>query len=116
MVDCCSAHRWAAAMVDHRPVETESVLHDLADRVWDDMTESDWLEAFSHHPKIGERTAPHASHRSGSWSGEEQSSVQTAANAVLQALATGNARYEDKFGFTYIVCATGKSPEQMLAI
>ena len=117
MMDCCGARRWAAAMVDLRPAGAETELYEAADRLWKTMAEQDWLEAFACHPRIGERKAAlHASHRSSTWSGQEQSSVQTAADAVLVALAEGNARYEEKFGFTYIVCATGKEPEEMLAI
>ena len=74
------------------------------------------MEAFAHHPRIGERKASAASGQSSVWSAQEQSSTQSAAEAVLAALAEGNARYEETFGFTYIVCATGKSTEEMLAI
>jgi 2-oxo-4-hydroxy-4-carboxy-5-ureidoimidazoline decarboxylase len=116
MMDCCGAHRWAREMVDQRPIPTESGLHEAADRIWDKMMESDWMEAFSHHPRIGERKAQKASSQSSAWSSQEQSSIKTAADSVLTALTHGNARYEDKFGFTYIVCATGKTPEAMLAI
>ena len=116
MMDCCGAHRWAAAMVDQRPIITETELHETADRLWSAMEEPDWMEAFSHHPRIGERKSPHPSPRSSTWSAQEQSAVQTATDATLAALAEGNARYEDTFGFTYIVCATGKTPQGMLAI
>jgi 2-oxo-4-hydroxy-4-carboxy-5-ureidoimidazoline decarboxylase len=116
MLDCCGAQRWAAAMVDRRPIASENQLHEMAGDIWNSMTEPDWLEAFACHPKIGERKAPHASHQSSTWSGQEQSSIQAASDAILTALGEGNARYEGKFGFTYIVCATGKSPEQMLSL
>ena len=116
VTDCCGARRWAAAIVDLRPIDGEAELYEAADRLWSIMTESDWLEAFLSHPRIGERKAPVASIRSSTWSGEEQSTIQGAADTVLSALAEGNARYESKFGFTYIVCATGKSPEEMLSI
>ncbi|KAA6463019.1 2-oxo-4-hydroxy-4-carboxy-5-ureidoimidazoline decarboxylase [Acidobacteria bacterium AB60] len=116
MIDCCGAQRWAAAMAASRPIASEEDLHDLADRLWSDMREADWLEAFACHPRIGQRGRAQGSERASAWSGQEQSSVQAAAESVLAALAEGNARYEEKFGFTYIVCATGKSPEEMLAI
>ena len=116
MTNCCGANRWAAAMVNERPIDCEATLHETADLIWDTMTEVDWVEAFSHHPRIGERRARHASSQSTAWSGQEQSLVQSAAESILSRLAEGNARYEAQFGFTYIVCATGKSPVEMLAI
>jgi len=113
---CCGAQRWAAAMVEHRPIAGESELHNVADRLWNAMQEADWTEAFACHPRIGERRISHSVSQSSTWSEQEQSSIQTAAETTMAALAEGNARYENKFGFTYIVCATGKSPEEMLAI
>ena len=80
------------------------------------MEEADWMEAFACHPRIGERKAAHASAQSAAWSQQEQSSRNDAAERVLAELAEGNALYEQRFGFTYIVCATGKSAEEMLAI
>lgn len=80
------------------------------------MAESDWIEAFAAHPRIGERKAAEASIPSAAWSRQEQSSVAAAQAAILQELAEGNAHYERQFGFTYIVCATGKSAERMLEI
>jgi 2-oxo-4-hydroxy-4-carboxy-5-ureidoimidazoline decarboxylase len=116
MIACCGAHRWAAAMIAHRPIADEPELHDQADRTWETMKEADWMEAFARHPRIGEYKASHASSQSSTWSQQEQSSVRIGAETTLAQLAEGNARYEDKFGFTYIVCATGKSPEEMLSI
>src|SRR5258708_4827339 len=116
MIACCGAHRWAAAMIAHRPIASEVELHDLADRLWNTMQEPDWMEAFACHPRIGERGNPHSAAQSSTWSEQEQSSTQTAAEAIMAALAEGNARYQDKFGFTYIICATGKGAEEMLAI
>src|SRR5260370_9412981 len=80
------------------------------------MKEADWLEAFACHPRIGEHKMAHSTSQSSTWSRLEQSSVITAAETTLTQLAEGNARYEERFGFTYIVCASGKSPEEMLEI
>jgi OHCU decarboxylase len=91
-------------------------LSEAADRIWSTMEEADWMEAFACHPRIGERKAAHASAKSVAWSHQEQSSASSAAERVLAELAAGNALYEQRFGFTYIVCATGKSAEEMLAI
>ena len=104
---CCGAKRWAAAMVALRPLATIGELSVAADRLWSTMEEADWMEAFACHPRIGERKANHSS---------KQSAAEDAASKVLAELAAGNALYEKRFGFTYIVCATGKSAEEMLAI
>jgi OHCU decarboxylase len=120
MLACCGSKRWAAAMVAMRPIASVEVLSDAADRAWGTMQESDWLEAFACHPRIGERkpalVAAHTSAQSSAWSHQEQSSATTAKVSVLAELAEGNQLYEQRFGFTYIVCATGKSADEMLAI
>jgi OHCU decarboxylase len=116
MIACCGAHRWADAMVALRPLKSVMELSDAADRIWGTMTEEDWLEAFACHPRIGDRKPAHASAQSAAWSKQEQASTESAAEKVLADLAAGNALYEQRFGFTYIVCATGKTPEEMLAI
>jgi OHCU decarboxylase len=115
MIACCGARRWAEAMVALRPIAGVFELSEAADRVWSTMNESDWLQAFACHPRIGERKV-NATAQSAAWSRQEQSSVSAARARVLAELAEGNARYEEQFGFTYIVCATGKSAEEMLAI
>lgn len=116
MISCCGARRWADGMVALRPIGSVVELSEAADRVWSGMGEADWLEAFACHPRIGERKAAHASAKSVGWSKQEQASTGSAADQVLAELAAGNALYEDRFGFTYIVCATGKSADEMLAI
>jgi OHCU decarboxylase len=116
MLACCGARRWATAMVALRPIRSAQELKASADRAWSAMAEADWMEAFACHPRIGERRAAHASQRSVAWSQQEQSLASNAAERVLAELAANNALYEQRFGFTYIVCATGKSAEEMLAI
>jgi len=116
MLACCGAHRWARAMVALRPYSSVERLSLAADEIWSTMEEADWLEAFRSHPRIGERKAPQAPSQSAAWSRQEQASAANAANQVLAELAAGNFQYEQCFGFTYIVCATGKSADEMLAI
>jgi len=117
MIACCGARRWAAAIVALRPIASVTELSREADRAWDTMREPDWLEAFACHPRIGERkTAAHAGAQSAAWPQQEQSSASAGGAKVLGELAEGNRLYEERFGFTYIVCATGKSAEEMLAI
>jgi 2-oxo-4-hydroxy-4-carboxy-5-ureidoimidazoline decarboxylase len=116
MIACCGSKRWARAMAALRPFKSVESLSLTADEVWSTMEEPDWMEAFACHPRIGERKAAHAVARSAAWSAQEQSSTERAAGQVLAELAAGNAQYEELFGFTYIVCATGKSADEMLAI
>jgi len=117
MLACCGARRWADAMIAMRPVASVIALSEAADRAWTAMQEADWLEAFACHPRIGERKASaHAGAQSAEWSKTEQAQTSAASEKVLDEIAAGNRRYEEQFGFTYIVCATGKSAEEMLAI
>ena len=115
MLACCGARQWAAAMVALRPIQNVEELSTTADRAWSSMEEPDWMEAFACHPRIGERRQD-AGGQSAAWSRQEQSPVDSAEARVLKELAEGNALYEQRFGFMYIVCATGKSAEEMLAI
>jgi 2-oxo-4-hydroxy-4-carboxy-5-ureidoimidazoline decarboxylase len=116
MIACCGARRWAEGMVMLRPIASVAELSAAADRIWSLMEEGDWMEAFACHPRIGERKAAHATKKSVAWSQQEQASAESAGDQVLAELATKNELYEQRFGFTYIVCATGKSAEEMLAI
>lgn len=116
MLACCGSHRWASEMVSLRPIVNIAALSESADRVWAAMGEVDWLEAFAAHPRIGERKAVDASERSSAWSQQEQAGIGNAPRDVARELVEGNSAYEQRFGFTYIVCATGKSAEEMLTI
>jgi 2-oxo-4-hydroxy-4-carboxy-5-ureidoimidazoline decarboxylase len=107
---CCGSHRWAEAMANARPYSFEEEIFATAQTTWDALGERDWLEAFSHHPRIGETK------KVGAWESQEQNGVRGAADSVLDALATGNREYENKFGFIYLVCATGKSADEMLEL
>lgn len=106
---CCGASRWVERMVAHRPYESNRRLHAEADDAWDSMSQSDWLEAFSHHPRIGDKKVSAAA-------AGEQAGARTAAQSVQDELREVNRAYEEKFGHIYIVCATGKSAEEMLSI
>ena len=100
-----------------RPFESEAALLDAADRLWWDLASSDWLEAFASHPKIGDREPPRPENAAtAEWSAREQSGTERAPATVLADLAEMNRHYEARFGFIYIVCATGRSAEELLAI
>jgi len=114
-LSCCGSRRWAEKMTDARPFADISGLLNQAEEIWHNLETEDWLEAFAAHPKIGTRQAvPQATAQSAEWSHAEQSGTQTAADPVRNALAEANFLYENRFGFLFIVCATGKSAEEML--
>jgi OHCU decarboxylase len=102
-------------MVKHRPFPTEETLIAAANDIWWSLDRGDWLEAFRSHPKIGEqKAAGKVSAQSQQWSGQEQSGVATASHETVSTLAALNEAYEQKFGFIFIICATGKTSEEML--
>jgi OHCU decarboxylase len=104
-------------MADARPFADVDLLLEEADRIWWSSSEEDWLEAFRAHPKIGEQKAAAVqSEQARSWSAQEQSGVQNAVTETKAALAAGNQEYEERFRFIFIVCATGKTSAEMLAI
>jgi 2-oxo-4-hydroxy-4-carboxy-5-ureidoimidazoline decarboxylase len=106
---CCGSSRWVEAMMARRPFGSREAVLSAADEIWTSLDSDDWREAFAHHPRIGEQTTS-------SVATKEQSGVSGAAEDVRQALAKANRDYEQRFGYIYIVCATGKSAEEMLAI
>lgn len=114
---CCGAHRWVDAMVAARPFANRDALYSTADRAWSTMTRDDVLEAFRHHPRIGDIDSLRKKFAStATWASGEQSGTSTADEATLQGLARGNTDYEARFGHIFIVCATGKSAAEMLAL
>jgi OHCU decarboxylase len=114
---CCGASRWVSAMVAARPYTSCDTLLYAADEFWSRLGPDDWHEAFSHHPRIGEHvTAVQQNERAASWSAGEQAGVADAAAKVQEQLAAANRAYEDRFGHIYIVCASGKTADELLAI
>lgn len=114
---CCGSTRWAQTMVARGPYASLEELTRAANEVWWSLDQADWLEAFRSHPKIGERKAAEpVSTQSQQWSGQEQGGVSNANQDTIESLARLNREYEAKFGFIFIVCATGKSAGEMLAI
>jgi 5-hydroxyisourate hydrolase / 2-oxo-4-hydroxy-4-carboxy-5-ureidoimidazoline decarboxylase len=136
---CCGSSRWAQAMVRARPFASVAAMMDLGDAVWVSLDAADWFEAFAAHPRIGEPVSPKLADVDASeggpsgpggsspsglptealrakvgWEGEEQSGARLADADARRRLAEGNGRYEARFGYIFIVCATGKSVEQML--
>lgn len=113
----CGIKAWATAMADARPFRDDVILWQRAEALWADCQKSDWLEAFSHHPKIGDVDSLRQKFKdTAHLAGGEQAGVQGAAEATLRSLAQGNLAYELRFGFIFIVCATGKSAAEMLEL
>lgn len=114
---CCAADRWVEGMVAARPFADRDDLHRKAEALWPAMTERDWLAAFDAHPKIGDVKSLKAKYaNTHALASGEQSSTAAASDDVLHRLKDGNDAYHEKFGFIFIVCATGKSADEMLAL
>jgi OHCU decarboxylase len=117
LLSCCGSRRWANKMAEARPFADVSDLLYRAEEIWQNLDVQDWLEAFAAHPKIGAKKAvPHQTAQSADWSKSEQSGTENAADTVRTELENANRLYENKFGFIFIVCATGKSAEEMLSL
>jgi len=114
---CCGSKNWARQLTSARPFASLNELFAAAERVWWSLDSQDWLEAFHGHPKIGEKkaAAPTAVEAQ-QWSEDEQSGIRDSAQQTLDALAKLNQTYEEKFGYIFIVCASGKSSEEMLEV
>lgn len=114
--DCCGSTRWVAAMVARRPFGSIERLLAAADDTWRSLDENDWREAFSHHPRIGEQRGPaEQSERGAAWAAREQAGVGGASADTRMSLARANREYEHRFGYIYIVCASGRSADELLA-
>ena len=144
LLRCCGSSRWAERMAKARPFDSVAAMRVTADAIWAALAEADWREAFAAHPKIGaggagmaglsrrSREAAKAdgsylsrrsaereggsAQRDGGWSSHEQAGVASASDSVLDRLAAKNQEYAARFGYIFIVCATGKSAGEMLAI
>src|SRR5262245_47873884 len=117
LTTCCGSTRWVDRMMARRPFASRAALQMAAAEEWNMLDPSDWREAFSHHPKIGDRESGQSRFSAvRALSEQEQAGVSRASAASLDALAEGNRRYEQRFGYIFIVCATGKSAEEMLTL
>jgi allantoicase len=115
LADCCGSQAWVAQMLEHMPFSDTAQVLDRADKVWAGLDREDWLAAFQHHPAIGAKRGKKAqSPAARRWSKSEQSVAQKAGAATLSALADANEDYRAKFGYVFLVCATGKTSEEIL--
>lgn len=115
---CCGAARWVEGMLQARPFASLEALFARADSLWRELDASDYRDAFAHHPEIGaeldELRRKFAA--TADLSQREQASVAHASDATLRALRDGNRAYRERFGYSFIVCATGKSADEMLQL
>lgn len=112
---CCGSSAWAERMVRARPFVDPAALFTRAEEVWNELSRADRLEAFSHHPRIGDVGALRAKFAAtASWAADEQSGTRGASDDVLRELAALNDDYFQRFGFVFLICATGKSAKEML--
>jgi 2-oxo-4-hydroxy-4-carboxy-5-ureidoimidazoline decarboxylase len=107
---CCGSAKWAGAMAAARPFASIGAMIAAGDAICRSLEPADWLEAFAAHPKIGEQA------RGSSWSAGEQAGMRAADDGVRRRLDEGNAEYQSRFGYIFIVCATGKTAAEMLTL
>jgi OHCU decarboxylase len=110
LLRCCGSSLWAQQMVQSRPFATLSAAGAAADAVWSGLSARDWLEAFTAHPEIGSGAGGTA------WSDQEQAGVAGADGQTRRRLAEANREYRSRFGYIFIVCATGKTADEMLGL
>ena len=115
LLACCGSRAWARQVAAGRPYSDLDALLATSDRVWSRLSPDDWREAFAKHPRIGERAAATATASEQRWSQGEQSRAQESPASVLAELAMANAEYEERFGHVFLICATGRSADEILA-
>jgi len=122
ILPCCGSINWAGGMAARRPIADEAALLAASDETWRNLTPADWMEAFQSHPRIGESRSSSAQSpqilpsrdQSVEWSTQEQGNIAHAETAAKIALADANREYERRFKRIFIVCATGKSAQEIL--
>ncbi len=115
LLSCCGSAAWARGVAAARPFRSEGDLAEAADRIWRGLSRADWLEAFAAHPRIGPRVAAGAGHTA-AWSREEQRGTDGASPGTLASLDAVNREYESRFGHVFIVCASGRTADEMLSL
>ncbi len=115
LLDCCGSQEWAKQMLKHMPFPDTLYVLDSADKIWGALGREDWLEAFRHHPAIGaKRGRKEQSAAARRWSKGEQSVAQKSDTETVAALSAANQSYEARFGHVFLICATGKTSEEIL--
>lgn len=117
LTKCCGSQAWIEKMLPFFPADDMVELLEDAEEQWFKCSEQDWKEAFAQHPKIGDMESLEKKFAStATWASGEQGDIAKAPPKTLQQLNEANQQYEDKFGYIFIVCATGKSADEMLGM
>jgi 2-oxo-4-hydroxy-4-carboxy-5-ureidoimidazoline decarboxylase len=117
VLPCCGSQVWAATLASRRPLTNGAALLNAASDIWLALPASDWMEAFNSHPRIGERHAQSAATEASLKSSAQEQSVAISADADAKlALAEGNRRYEQRFGRIFIICASGRTAQEILTM
>jgi allantoicase len=115
LLDCCGSIAWADQMISQRPFAEDANLFESAEKIWTQLGRKEWLRAFRHHPPIGsKRSKSKQSGTARQWSAGEQSAAQTSSPETLAVLAAANQAYQATFGYVFLICATGKSGDEIL--
>jgi 2-oxo-4-hydroxy-4-carboxy-5-ureidoimidazoline decarboxylase len=116
VLPCCGSRTWANSLAYSRPIEDVPTLLATSDRIWRALSIADWQEAFQSHPRIGETQAPRASSpQAHDWSVQEQHRAAESNHSLKRALTAANREYEQRFERIFIICASGRSAEEILA-
>ena len=114
---CCGSDSWVKKMITGRPFKSKNEMIEASENTWNSLTEKDWLEAFEHHPMIGDLNSLKEKYTSARILAEnEQAGVNEASTFTISELSKFNTEYLKKFGYIFIVCATGKSADEMLSM
>jgi allantoicase len=117
LLDCCGSREWVRRMLARRPFASAHEVLEAAQQIWNGLARKDWLEAFKHHPRIGERKAERKqSGKAKAWSAGEQAAAESAPIDAKAALIEANRAYEEKFEYIFIVCASGKTTDEILVL
>ncbi len=118
LLTCCGSNKWASLVAIQFPFKHVEELVNAATIAWyDECEEKDWLEAFTHHPKIGDIKSLESKFSTVKHLAEtEQAGVLSTTTEIIEKLALKNIDYENKFGFIFLVCATGKTAAEMLRL
>jgi 2-oxo-4-hydroxy-4-carboxy-5-ureidoimidazoline decarboxylase len=114
---CCGSETWVKKMLEAKPFASGEQLFDWSDKAFSELTRADWMDAFAAHPKIGDiKSLKEKYGATKNWAQNEQAGATGISDQVAEELASCNEKYLQKFGYIFIVCATGKSADQMLAM
>lgn len=117
LTSCCAARSWVERLLAGRPYGDQAELLAVADAATAELDAAGFEQALAGHPRIGERAREHgADARAGNWSRQEQAGVAGADAALVAELAAANVAYEQRFGHVYLVCASGRSAAELLAV